>query len=125
MENVALGLIFNDVPRPERMRKAGEVLDRLGLSDRLDHRPADLSGGEQQRVAMARALVKNPEILFADEPTGNLDHDNTVQIAELLTELNREGLTIIMVSHDVALAGRCTERKVKMHYGKIETVANQ
>ena len=118
-KNVEMALYFNDTPRRERRRLAEETLDRLGLGDRMDHRPADLSGGEQQRVAIARALVKSPEILFADEPTGNLDHDNTGQIAELLTDLHRRGLTVVMVTHDLELARRCTGRIVNMHYGRL------
>ncbi|UCD18552.1 MAG: ABC transporter ATP-binding protein [Candidatus Zixiibacteriota bacterium] len=117
--NVELALYFNDTPHRERTRLAAETLKRLGLGDRLDHRPGDLSGGEQQRVAIARALVKRPEILFADEPTGNLDHENTRQIAELLTDLNRQGLTVVMVTHDLDLARQCTQRMIRMHYGRL------
>ena len=78
----------------------------------------DLSGGEQQRVAIARALVKEPDIIFADEPTGNLDQENSRSIVDLLSELNRDGLTVVMVSHDLALAQAAAERIVTMHYGK-------
>jgi predicted ABC-type transport system involved in lysophospholipase L1 biosynthesis ATPase subunit len=91
----------------------------LGLSDRLDHRPPDLSGGEQQRVAIARAVVKRPEILFADEPTGNLDRDNATAIVGLLSDLNREGLTVVMVTHDLELARSAAGRIVHMSYGKV------
>ncbi len=119
LRNVELALFFNGVPRRERRRRAEAMLDRLGLSDRLDHRPADLSGGEQQRVAMARALVKNPEVLFADEPTGNLDRENMLQISSLLTELNASGLTVVMVTHDTTLAERSAHRIVHMDYGRI------
>jgi len=117
--NVELALYFNGVPRRERPGRAIAMLEQLGLGDRLDHRPADLSGGEQQRVALARALVKKPEVLFADEPTGNLDQDNTDQIAQLLTDLNRDGLTVVMVSHDLELARRCAARTVRMVYGRL------
>jgi len=117
--NVELALYFNGVPRRERPGRAIAMLEQLGLGDRLDHRPADLSGGEQQRVALARALVKKPEVLFADEPTGNLDQDNTDQIAQLLTDLNRDGLTVVMVSHDLELARRCAGRTVRMVYGRL------
>ena len=102
-----------------RRDQAVAMLTRLGMADRLDHRPADLSGGEQQRVAIARALVKKPEILFADEPTGNLDQANSQQIGELLKELNVEGLTVVLVTHDQEMARRCARRIVRMHYGKV------
>jgi len=117
--NVELALYFNNTPHRERKKRAIEILERLGLSDRIDHKPADLSGGEQQRVAIARALVKKPEILLADEPTGNLDRENTGQIAELLTEFNHDGLAVIIVTHDIELASRCAGRILKMHYGRI------
>lgn len=119
LENVALALYFNDTPHGRRLELADEMLRRLGLSDRTDHRPGDLSGGEQQRVAMARALVKKPEVLFADEPTGNLDQENTVQISKLLTELNHAGLTIVMVTHDLDLARSCAHRTIRMNYGRL------
>lgn len=119
LKNVELALYFSDTPRADRHRKAAEMLERLGLADRTEHRPADLSGGEQQRVALARALVKRPEILLADEPTGNLDRENTAQLAKLLTSLHRDGLTIILVTHDLALAERLAGRVVRMHYGRL------
>jgi len=92
------------VPSANRRKLSISILDRLGLSDRMTHRPADLSGGEQQRVAVARALVKSPDILFADEPTGNLDQENARQLVELFRELNRDGLTIVMVTHNLETA---------------------
>lgn len=119
LENVERALFFNDTPRRRRKEMALEILARLGMSDRIDHHPADLSGGEQQRVAVARALVKNPEILFADEPTGNLDRDNSIQIADLITDLNRRGLTIVMVTHDLDMAGSYAARMVRMNYGRV------
>jgi len=119
LENVALALYFNHTPHGERLELAEAILGRLGLSDRIDHRPGDLSGGEQQRVAMARALVKQPEVLFADEPTGNLDQENTEQISNLLTELNRGGLSIVMVTHDLDLARSCAHRTIRMSYGRL------
>jgi putative ABC transport system ATP-binding protein len=119
LQNVELALYFDGTSRRERTGKAQATLERLNLGDRLDHRPADLSGGEQQRVAIARALVKNPDILFADEPTGNLDYEHTRQIAGILTELNGQGITVIMVTHDRDLAGRCTERLVRLVYGRL------
>jgi putative ABC transport system ATP-binding protein len=117
--NVELALYFDDTPRGDRARKATEILERLGLGDRLDHRPADLSGGEQQRVAIARALVKRPQLLFADEPTGNLDYENSRAIVSLLTELNRDGLTVVMVTHNLDLAQKHADRIIQMHYGRI------
>ena len=121
LENVEAALLFNGVPRRDRRRLASAALERLGLADRAEHRPLDLSGGEQQRVAVARALVKRPEILFADEPTGNLDFENAGQIAALLTSLNREGLTILMVTHNREMAAECAHRTIRMQYGKIMT----
>ncbi len=119
IENVEMALYFNGLPRVDRRSKATVMLKRLGLADRMTHRPADLSGGEQQRVAVARALVKAPDILFADEPTGNLDEENSRQIAELLAQLNREGLTILMVTHNPETAGKYAHRVIRMHYGQI------
>lgn len=119
LQNVETALFFNDTPRARRRTLAAEILGRLGLADRVHHRPADLSGGEQQRVAIARALVKGPEILFADEPTGNLDHDNAGQIAHLLSDLNRQGLTIVMVTHNLEMARRQAQSIIRMDYGKV------
>ncbi|UCD65200.1 MAG: ABC transporter ATP-binding protein [Candidatus Zixiibacteriota bacterium] len=119
LKNVELALYFNDTPARARRIRATEILERLGLGDRLDHVPADLSGGEQQRVAIARALVKGPEVLFADEPTGNLDQVNTEQIAELLAGLNRQGLTVVVATHDLDMARRYAHRTVRMDYGKL------
>jgi putative ABC transport system ATP-binding protein len=119
LRNVELALIFDGTPRRLRQEKAREILVRLGLEDRLAHRPGDLSGGEQQRVAVARALVKGPEVLFADEPTGNLDEENTRAIMDLLVSLNRDGLTVLMVTHDVEVAKRTAGRVLRMHYGRL------
>lgn len=119
LQNVELAMYFNDTHREVRKDRAKAILTRLGLGDRLHHVPADLSGGEQQRVAMARALVKQPEILFADEPTGNLDRTNANDIALLLSELNREGLTVVLVTHDTTLAERCARRILHMEYGRL------
>lgn len=123
--NVELALYFDHTPRGDRARKATEMLERLGLGDRLDHRPADLSGGEQQRVAIARALVKKPQLLFADEPTGNLDFDNSRDIVSLLTELNRDGLTVVMVTHDLDLAQKHADRIIRMQYGRIVPTSSE
>jgi putative ABC transport system ATP-binding protein len=119
LRNVELALYFNDTPKRERKKRAEEMLERLGLVDRISHRPGDLSGGEQQRVAIARALVKQPEVLFADEPTGNLDHENSRQIGELLADLNRQGLTIIMVTHNLDMARQYAQRRIRMDYGSL------
>jgi len=118
-QNVETALYFNGTPPKERHRRAAEVLEQLGLGERMTHRPADLSGGEQQRVAVARAIVKKPETLFADEPTGNLDFDNAQQIASLLTSLNHDGLTIVMVTHNLEMAQACAHRTIRMQYGKV------
>ena len=119
LQNVETALLFNDTPRRERRARATAVLEQLGLSDRITHRPADLSGGEQQRVALARAIVKNQAILLADEPTGNLDHDNAVQTIALLSQLNRQGITVVMVTHNLELARQHATRIIWMDYGHI------
>jgi putative ABC transport system ATP-binding protein len=119
LQNVELGMLFLDIPRRERERCAEETLGRLGLGARLHHRPADLSGGEQQRVAMARAIAKQPRLLLADEPTGNLDQQTSQQIADLLKDLNGEGLTVVLVTHDLELAAADAHRTLRMDYGKI------
>ena len=119
LRNVEMALYFDDTPRGRRRSRAGEALERLGLGDRLDHRPLDLSGGEQQRVAIARALVKRPEILLADEPSGNLDQQNTNDILSIIGDLNRDGMTVVLVTHDVDMARRAAGRVVNMHYGRV------
>jgi len=117
--NVELALVFLGVARRERRRRAGDALAEVGLAERLDHRPADLSGGEQQRVALARALVKRPSLLLADEPTGNLDRDSTAEIARLLAERNATGTAVLLVTHDPDLALSQAHRTVRLHYGRI------
>jgi putative ABC transport system ATP-binding protein len=119
LRNVEMALFFDDTPARERRDKAAEALERLGLGERLHHRPLDLSGGEQQRVAIARAFVKRPRILFADEPTGNLDRTNSEAIMNILTDLNRAGTAIVMVTHDVEMAERTAERVLHMEYGRL------
>jgi putative ABC transport system ATP-binding protein len=119
LQNVETALYFNGTPPKERRRRATDILEQLGLADRMTHRPADLSGGEQQRVAVARAIVKNPEILFADEPTGNLDYENAQQIISLLTSLNREGLTLVLVTHNLEMAQQYTHRAIRLQYGRV------
>lgn len=122
LRNVEMAMYFDDTPRRERHKRAAEILTQIGLADRLDHRPADLSGGEQQRVAIARALVKNPDLLLADEPTGNLDRDNAALTGELIADLNRHGLTVIVATHDHALAQAHAHRIIRMEYGRIASV---
>ena len=104
MKNVELPLIYAGVPKRERQRRAEEMLVKVGLQDRLHHQPNQLSGGQQQRVAIARALVTRPSLLLADEPTGALDQTTGRQIMELFHELNSDGNTIIMITHDVNIA---------------------
>jgi putative ABC transport system ATP-binding protein len=121
LENVALPLEFSG--RREARERAAEVLGSVGLGHRLDHFPSQLSGGEQQRVAIARALAPAPKLLFADEPTGNLDVRNGEQIVDLLFNLHRTlGTTLILVTHDQKLAERC-RRIVRIEDGQIATVA--
>jgi putative ABC transport system ATP-binding protein len=119
VENVAQGLLYLGVPAPQRRARAEEQLRRVGLGHRLKHRPTQLSGGERQRVAIARALVGRPSIIFADEPTGNLDSRSGAQILRLLHELNAEGTTIVVISHDLELA-TALPRRVHIRDGEIE-----
>ena len=105
VENAALPLRYaGGIGRAERRRRAAAMLDRLGLGDRLDHKPEELSGGQQQRVAIARALINDPAILLADEPTGNLDQRTSAQILDLFRTLHAEGRTVILVTHDPGVA---------------------
>jgi putative ABC transport system ATP-binding protein len=119
-ENVALPLMFSGVPEKERQARARALLERVGLGQRLTHRPTQLSGGEQQRVAIARALVGQPALLLADEPTGNLDTTTGAEIMALLKELNQEqGLTLLVVTHDPEVAA-FADRIVKLRDGQVE-----
>jgi putative ABC transport system ATP-binding protein len=120
LENVALSMMFAGVPRRERDDRAAALLDAVGLGGRGTHRPRELSGGEQQRVSIARALANKPALLLADEPTGNLDSKTTREIMAILKDLNeREGKTIIMVTHDAGLAASYTRRTVTMLDGAV------
>jgi putative ABC transport system ATP-binding protein len=120
LENVAFPLLFADVSKRERNRRAAEMLSKVGLINRKDHRPAELSGGEQQRVAIARALVNEPKILLADEPTGNLDTSTSRQIVQTLAELNKnQGLTIIMISHEQSMLAEFADEVIHLCDGKV------
>ena len=119
LDNVAFPLLFAGVPKKERNRRANEMLTKVGLYPRKDHRPAELSGGEQQRVAIARALVNQPKILLADEPTGNLDTETSRQIVQMLSDLNRkQGLTVIMISHEQALLSEFADNIIHLRDGE-------
>ena len=128
LENVALPLLFAGVAKSRRRERAAELLKTVGLEARMDHRPTELSGGEQQRVAIARALVNQPQVLLADEPTGNLDSKTSRQIMEMLSELNRDqGLTIVMISHEQDLLREFAHEIISLQDGMVvarETTAN-
>lgn len=118
LENVALPLFYRGFPKEKRLEMARGVLDRVGLANRMHHRPNQLSGGQQQRVAIARALVNRPEMILADEPTGNLDSSSGGEIMEMLIHLNREGHTLILVTHDTALTA-LAHRTISLKDGRI------
>lgn len=120
VENVEVPLFYQARRRSERQERAVEQLRRVGLGDRLSHRPTELSGGQQQRVAIARALVTEPSIVMADEPTGNLDSKTGEAVLDLMTELHGQGLTIVMVTHDERVADRC-QRVLRLTDGMIES----
>jgi putative ABC transport system ATP-binding protein len=118
LENVELPLVYAGVPRPERHRRASNALDRVGLADRRHHWPNQLSGGEQQRVVIARALVNDPALILADEPTGALDTGTSEEILSLFEDLHRDGRTIVVVTHAAEVADRA-ERQITLHDGRI------
>jgi putative ABC transport system ATP-binding protein len=119
-ENVRLALAFGGVRGTERRQRAAELLERVGLADRTEHRPPEMSGGEQQRVAIARALANRPRVLLADEPTGNLDSTRARELLALLREMvDREGLTVLLVTHDHDLASSFADRIIMMKDGKV------
>ena len=120
VDNVAMPLVYRGARRAERRARARAALERVGMGHRLDHRPAQLSGGEQQRVAIARALVGEPQVLLADEPTGNLDTRTGEEVMALLEELNREqGVAVVLVTHDLDVAARA-DRQIRVRDGLLE-----
>ncbi len=118
LENVELPLIYRRVGRRERMKLSLEALRKVGLENRLHHKPSEMSGGQQQRVAIARAIAQAPPVILADEPTGNLDSGSTKEIMEILKGLHRDGRTVILITHDNEIAGQA-KRVIKIKDGKI------
>jgi len=119
LDNVALPLVYAGMKSKERLARAEEVLEQVGLKDRMHHRPNELSGGQRQRVAVARALVNNPSLLLADEPTGNLDTKTSHEIMALFEEIHQQGNTIVLVTHEEDIAARA-KRIVRLRDGLIE-----
>jgi len=120
LENVALPLIYKGVSKEKRIQRAKEVLDQVGLGDRMDHKPNELSGGQRQRVAVARALVNHPSIILADEPTGNLDTKTSSEIMKLIDDIHGTGNTIILVTHEEDIAEHA-KRIVRLRDGLVES----
>jgi putative ABC transport system ATP-binding protein len=120
VENIEVPLYYQGWPEAESRSLAKDVATRVGLADRLDHKPYELSGGQQQRVAIARALVNDPLIILADEPTGNLDSASGVEILRIFDDLNRQGKTIILVTHDPGVAHH-SSRTIRLRDGLIES----
>jgi len=125
LENVALSMTFAGLSKRERETRAAQLLESMGLAGRQSHRPNELSGGEQQRVAISRALANNPRVLLADEPTGNLDSRTATEIMDVLKDLNvREGKTVILVSHDANLAAQYAHRTIELMDGQVQVTAS-
>lgn len=118
LENVELPMVLAGVSTASRRERAREVLESMGLGERLDHRPDQLSGGERQRVAIGRAIVMNPEVLLADEPTGNLDSHSSTEVIDILHRLNHDGLSLLVVTHDPEIGGQA-RRQLAMRDGRI------
>ena len=118
LDNVALPMVYAGVPHKERKERALEALEKVGLGDRVTHRPNAISGGQKQRVAIARAIVNRPAVLMADEPTGNLDSKTTLEIMKIFQDLNDAGTTVVMVTHEPDVA-KYTKRIVSFHDGEI------
>lgn len=117
-ENIALPLVLAGIPPKQRTRTVEEIMEKLGLTDRAHHLPNQLSGGQRQRVAIGRAIIMNPSILLADEPTGNLDSKSGAEVVEVLEQLNQQGITLMVVTHDADLGARA-QRRIRMVDGKI------
>ena len=131
LDNVELPLLYRKSTEKSRRETARAVLEKVGLSHRTKHFPSQLSGGQCQRVAIARALIGNPKIILADEPTGNLDSKNGAEVMNLLTELNQEGTTIVMVTHDAKVAARCgrvlyiVDGNIKGEYNNLKNISDE
>lgn len=119
LENVALPLVYSGVKSKERLERAEQALKKVGLGDRIDHKPNELSGGQRQRVAIARALVNDPSLVLADEPTGNLDSKSSYEIMELFDAIHKDGNTVVMVTHEEDIAEHA-KRVIRMMDGKIK-----
>jgi putative ABC transport system ATP-binding protein len=122
-ENVALPLYYQEVPRKDRLRRSHELLERVGLLEWADHLPSQMSGGQKQRVAIARALAAQPRVILADEPTGALDSATSKEVMALLKELNGDGMTMVVVTHEAEIAAEC-QRTIRLRDGLVESAAD-